>query len=122
MKLRERERGRRKVMVVEVEISEETLEVVNSLKLFGSCFRKDGEQQEDVKMRVGEGLKTFGARKMFNVGSISPGVKRELYEGGVTPTMTHGAGTWGMRIDGRKLHVMKDKVLRSVCIVTRMDG
>lgn len=33
--------------------------------------------QEDVKIRVGQRLKNFGAMKMM---SISSGVKREFYE------------------------------------------
>lgn len=42
---------------------------------------KDGESQEDVKKRVGKGLKTFCAIEiMFKVGSVSLGVIRELFE------------------------------------------
>ena len=44
----------------------------------------DGVSQEDVKMRVGEGLKTFGAMKMmFNVRSClkSGGTNGDLWNG-----------------------------------------
>ena len=45
-------------------------------------------------MRVGEVLEAFGASKiMFNVRSVSLGVKRKLYERMVLPTVTYGAET-----------------------------
>ena len=48
-------------------------------------------------MRVGEGLKTFGALKMlFNVKSVSFGMTRDMFEGVLVPTVTHEAESWGM--------------------------
>ena len=41
----------------------ERMEVVNSFKYLGSCFSSDGGVKEDVSMRVGEGVKTFGTLK-----------------------------------------------------------
>ena len=85
----ESERGKSKVIVVRwirvtpyvVEMNEEIMEVVSPLMYLESCFSKDGRSQEDIKMRVGEAPKTFGALKMpFKVRSVSSGVKRELYE------------------------------------------
>ena len=49
---------------------------------------------------VGETLTIFDAMKMmFNVRSISLGVKAALYERVVVPTVTFGAEMWGMRMD-----------------------
>ena len=45
--------------------------------------------EEDGKMGVGEGMKTFGAMtSMFDDSSVSWGVKRELYEVVITLTLT----------------------------------
>ena len=50
-----------------------------------------------MNTRVGEDLKTCDTMKsMFNIDSVSLGVKRELYERVVVPTVTYGAETWGI--------------------------
>ena len=41
----------------------ERMEVVNSFKYLGSCFSSNGGVKEDVSMRVGEGMRAFGAIK-----------------------------------------------------------
>jgi len=46
------------------------VELVSSFKYLGICFSKDVGRQEDVKMIVDEGLKTFGA-VMINVKSVA---------------------------------------------------
>ena len=47
-----------------------------------------------LRMRVGEGLKTFGiTKKMYNSKSVSLGVKWELYERVMKPTATYEAET-----------------------------
>ena len=49
-------------------MNSEILEVMSSLKYLESCSSEGAGPQEDVKMRVGELLKTFDAmNKMFNV-------------------------------------------------------
>ena len=46
-----------------------------SFTYLGSCSSKDGDAQQDVKMRVSEGLQIFGALKMiFKIGGVSLGV------------------------------------------------
>ena len=101
----------------------ERMEVVNSFKYLGSCFSSEGGVTEDVNMRVGEGLRTFGAmKKMWNSRSVSMNVKRELYERIVVPTVMYGSETWGMKLgDRKKLNVAEMKCLRSICGVTRMN-
>ena len=76
-----------KVMSVEVNVGPsllnivlngERMEVVNSFKYLGSCFSSDGGVKEDVSMRVGEGMKTFGAMKrVWSARSVTLNVKRE---------------------------------------------
>ena len=87
------------------------------------CFDEDRGPQEDVKMRVGEGLKTFGQLKMtLNTRSVSLCRKRELYEGVAAPMVTYGTDIWDVRMDERrKLEVLEKKCLRSVGGATRMD-
>ena len=101
----------------------ERMEVVNSFKYLGSCFSSDGGVKEDVSMRVGEGMRTFGAMKrMWSGRSVTVRVKRELYERVVVPTVMYGSESWGMRVEERdKLDVAEMKCLRSMCGVTRMD-
>ena len=99
------------------------MEVGNSFKYLGSCFSSDGGVKEDVSMRVGEGMKTFGAMKrMWSGRSVTVSVKRELYERIVVPTVMYGSESWGMKVKERdKLDVAEMKCLRSKCGVTRMD-
>ena len=90
----------------------------------GSCFSCDGGVKEDVSMRVGEGMKTFGAvKRLWNVRSVNVRAKRELYERLVVPTVLYGSEAWSLRVEERsKLDVMELICLRSMCGVTRMDG
>ena len=76
-----------------------------------------------MKIRVGDALKTFVAMSMmFNIRSVSLGVKRDFYEGGVVATVTYAVETWGMRMDERhKLNFMKTRSLLSMCGVTSVD-
>ena len=99
------------------------MEVINSFKYLGSCFSSDGGVKEDVSMRVGEGMKTFGAMKrVWSARSVTLNVKRELYERIVVPTVMYGSESWGMRVEERKrLDVAEMRCLRSMCGVTRWD-
>ena len=57
---------------MEVEMNGEIMMVLSLFKYWEGYFSRDGGLQEDVKMRVGEGLKTFEAMKMmFIVRSVS---------------------------------------------------
>ena len=48
-------------------------DVVNFFEYLGSCFSMDERPQEDVNLRVGEGLKVFDAMKMkFNFRGVVP--------------------------------------------------
>ena len=109
--------------LLNITLNGERMEVVNSFKYLGSCFSSDGGVKEDVSMRVGEGMKTFGAMKnMWKSRSLNVEVKRELYERIVVPTVMYGSETWGMKVEERnKLDVAEMKCLRSMCGVTRMD-
>ena len=99
------------------------MEVVNSFKYLGSCFSSEGGVKGDVSMRVGEGMRTFGAMKRVWGGrSVTLGVKKELYERIVVPTVMYGSESWGMRVEERnKLDVAEMNCLRSMCGVTRWD-
>merc|ERR1712237_20261 len=78
----------------------ERMEVVISFKYLGSCFSSGGGVKEDVSMRVGEGMETFGAMKrVWSARSVTLNVKRELYERIVVPTVIYGSESWGMRVE-----------------------
>ena len=54
-------------------------------------------------MRVGEGMRTFGAMKyMWSCRNISLNVK-ELYERIVVLTLMYGSETWGMGREEKKV-------------------
>ena len=74
-------------------------------------------------MRIGEGMRTFGAMKnMLSYRSVSLNVKKELYERIVVPTVMYGSETWGMRREERnKLDVSEMQCLRNMCGVTRWN-
>ena len=98
-----------KVMVAGRDQNEETMEEVQYFKYMGRCFNIDGRVKEDVSMRVGEWMITFGAMKrLWNVRCVNVRAKRELYERVVVPTVMYGSGAWGLRVEGRKqLDVME---------------
>ena len=72
--------------------------MLNSFKYLGSCFSSEGGVKGDVSMRMGEGIRTFGAMKKVWGGSVTLGVNRELYERIVAPTVMYGAESRGMRV------------------------
>ena len=107
----------------DIMLNGERMEVVSSFKYLGSCFGSGGGVKEDVSMRVAEGMRTFGAMKRVWRGrSVTVGVKRELYERIVVPTVMYGSESWGMRVEERnKLDVAEMNCLRNMCGVTRWD-
>merc|ERR1711895_362877 len=109
--------------LLNIMLNGERMEVVNSFKYLGSCFSSDGGVKEDVSMRVGGGMRAFGAMKRVWSGrSVNVRVKRELYERVVVSTIMYGSESWGLRVEERdKLDVAEMKCLRSMCGVTRMD-
>ena len=60
-------------------------------------------------MRVGEGLKIFGAMKiMFNPRSVSLGVKRKFFERLQVSPIMYGVETWGVRMDEKHKTVIME--------------
>ena len=91
------------------------MEVGSSFKYLESFFNKIGGPQEDLQLKVDEGLKAFDTMEtMFNVRSISLDVEGLVWRV-VVPTVTYGAETCSMRMDdGHKLDVWKWGVYRDV--------
>ena len=55
--------------------------------------------KEDVSMRVGEGIRTFGAMKRILCGeSVTVRMKLGLFEREFVPTVMYGSESWGMRV------------------------
>ena len=80
--------------------------------------------KEDESMRVGEGMRTFGAMKrLWIVIIMNVRAKRKLYERVVVLTVMYGLEAWGLRgvEQRRKLDLMEMRCLRSICGVTRMN-
>ena len=68
------------------------------MKFLGNSLSEDEGPQEDVKMRVDEGLKPHG---YINVRRVSRGVNSEMYERVLIPTKKYGAETRGAVTDER---------------------
>ena len=99
------------------------LEEVDQFKYLGSVIAANGGVEADVRHRVNEGCKVFGALKgvMKNRG-LGMNVKKVLYEKVVMPTVLHGSESWGMKVTERqKLYVFEMKCLRSMTGVSRLD-
>merc|ERR1712121_55348 len=109
--------------MLNIRLNGDMVEVVDSFKYLGSCFSSDGGVKGDVCMRIQEGVKAFGAmKKVWNERNVTLGVKRELYERIVVPTVMYGSETWAMRAEEKnKLDVTEMNCLRSMCGVTRRD-
>ena len=88
-----------------------------------SCFSRKGGPIEDVKIKVGEGLRLFVAMKMmFILRSGSLDMKEELHKRMVKPTVTYAAETWGLTMkETCELNFMEMTCLRSVCAVAKMN-
>ena len=97
-----------------VTLNGEVLEEVDQFKYLGSVVAANGGVEADVRHRVNEGCKVFGAVKgvMKNRG-LGMNVKRVLYEKVVVPTVMYGSEVWGMKVAERqKLNVFEMKCLR----------
>ena len=67
--------------LLNIMLNGERMEVVNSFKYLGSCFSSDGGVKEDASMRVGEGMKTFGAMKrMWSGRSVTVRINSSMRE------------------------------------------
>ena len=86
---------------VAVELNGEIIiEFVGSYRFLGSFFRGAEGALEDVKLRVGVGLKPFYALKIYvYIRNVSLNEKRDLYGRGVAPSATFGTQIWGMKKD-----------------------
>ena len=94
----------------------EALEEVDQIKYLGSVIAANGGVEADVRHRVNEGCKVFGAMKgvMKNRG-LGMNVKKVLHEKVVVSAVMHGSESWGMKVsEGRKLNVFEMKCLRSM--------
>ena len=77
-----------------ITINGEIMEVVNTFKYLGSFFSRGGGVKEDMSMRIGEGIKTFGAVKStWRCRSVTLNEKKELYKRIVVPTVMYGYET-----------------------------
>ena len=67
--------------------------IVLLFKYLRSCLRADSRLQDDVRMRVCEGLKTSGVlRNMTIDSSENLCTRKELYKRVKVPTVTYGTG------------------------------
>ena len=73
---------------------------MRAVHVFGICVSGNGGQQNYVKLRVGECLKSFGALKKIRNDNIENlDLKRE-FECWLVQTVTHGAKAYFMRRRG----------------------
>lgn len=96
---------------------------MSSFKILGNIFSGVGCPTYNVKLRLCERLKDFGAmNKMCNVNILSLGVKMELLGGVVMQTGFYRAQTSSMKNEESCMQVISEmKCLRNVCKVIRTD-
>lgn len=111
------------VIGMNVRMNGEQMEEVKSFDYLGVCIAATGELNDEVRHRVEEGCKSWGALKsVMRCRGLGMDAKKRLYESVVVPTVLYGSETWGMKeAEKRRLDVLEMNCLRSMVGVTRMD-
>ena len=108
----------------EGEIYAQDIESVDFFKYLSGCLRGDGDPENKERLRVCEGLKTFGSLQMFpNAKTKNIGVKIQLYEKIEASNGDIGTKTSGIRMKHRqKFDIMEVKCPLSMREVTIMNN
>jgi len=112
------------------------LKNVAKFKYLGSIFSASGDQECDVKRRVGQAMSRCGAlHQTFNSEELELSLKLDIYRTAVTPLLTYGCEAWNLtkniqaklngansrcvsRITGRTAHEEASKLTRTYDLVT----
>ena len=97
---------------------------MDCFKYLGSQVAADLGCERNVVQRMNEGYRTWGALKcVLSNRGLGIKAKKCLHEVVMVPTALYGTEAWGMRSAARrKVSVLEMKCLRSLVIVSRMDG
>ena len=92
-------------------------------KYLGSIVSKDGTMDGEIKERTLQGRKAIGELGSVVRGrSMSMGVKRDLRNSIVLPTLTYGRDLWKWNAaEQSKIRAVEMNYLRTVMGITRMD-
>merc|ERR1711888_251428 len=106
---------------VNITLDGAVLEEVSNFKYLGSVVDKSGSTESDVKYRLAEGAKVFGAMgQLWRTKNVGREAKKMMYEGVVVPTVLFGAESWALKADDkRKIDGMEMRCLyvcMSVCL------
>ena len=106
-----------------VYIKGKQLEEVKEFKYLGSVISKDGTMDGEIKERTLQGRKAIGELGSVVRGrSMSMGVKRDLRNSIVLPTLTYGSELWKWNAaEQSKIRAVEMNYLRTAMGITRMD-
>ena len=84
---------------------------VESFRYLESYVDMKGGVKTEVRSRVKEGSKVFGAiRNIWKCKSVNMSTKRSIYERVIVPSVLYGAETWNVKVaERRMLNVLKMK-------------
>lgn len=92
-------------------------EVVQSFKYLGSILNVSNDVEEEVKMRISQGNRSFFALKhLFKSSLVSRATKLRLYKTIVRPIVMYGCETWPLTTKHEAmLGCFERKILRKIC-------
>ena len=94
----------------------EELENVFKFKYLGSVFAADGQQQYDIKARMGMAMSRCGKMgHLFDSPDLGPRLKLRLYRASVISLLTYGCESWNLTQDVmRKLNGCNSQMLARI--------
>ena len=94
----------------------EDLENVFKFKYLGSVFAADGQQQYDIKARMGMAMSRCGKLgHLFDSPDLGPRLKLRLYRASVVSLLTYGCESWNLTQDVmRKLNGCNSQMLARI--------
>ncbi|KAK2164781.1 hypothetical protein NP493_1399g00009 [Ridgeia piscesae] len=104
-------------------INNTQIENVESYIYLGQRYSTRGKNQDKVfQRRITAGWTTFAKHRHVFKGNIGTCLKRQIYNSGVLPAMTYGAGTWALTTHAKnKLPAAQTKMLRSMLNIIYRD-
>ena len=98
------------------------IDMVNDFTYLGSTITRDGEVNQDVKLRIGKAARAFGClqKAMFQNKRFSVETKRRAYTAAVMSVLLYGSETLAIKAESvRRLTSFHNRCIRSMMGVTK---
>ena len=98
------------------------IDMVNDFTYLGSTITRDGEVNQDVKLRIGKAARAFGClqKAVFQNKRFSVETKRRVYKAAVMSVLLYGSETWAIKAESvRRLTSFHNRCIRSMMGVTK---